>query len=984
MVGGSTPPPDDMIGASKTNGTTHLRIVHAKDYGSALCGEGPSESEPTCAANTGATNPWKGEQPFNGQIVVCDRGDYGRVEKGKNVMLAGAGGYILANTAEFGESLVSDDHCLPATHIGKKDGDTLRAWLDSGSGHGGSLSGLSVIENDQAADQLSYSSSRGPTPAPVENLLKPNVIAPGTSILSASALGEAFVELSGTSMASPHIAGAAALLKSVHPDWGPDQLASVIETTATAELATDYDDGATTPHEVGSGRPQLDRAVNAGLYLDVPASAFANANPAAGGEPKSLNLTGLVDSSCQARCSFTRTVTDLVGGAEWTASAEGFPENVEVVISPASFQLGNGDSQALDIAIDFESSSVLSDWVHGSVRLSAAGLPEQYLTVSVYSSGGELPREWTIRDDRNGGWKEFQLSGLVDMPDATYEGGSMVMPTRTIQNVSDDPTEDDPYDGTPGIFTKWHSLPRGALWLYAETLASTANDIDLFVGLDRNGNNMPDEYEQLCASQSPDDLEKCDLFNLEPGNYWVMVQNYDGNTVSGNEVTLLSAAVESSEDRRLRASGPGIVGEDENFSMRVSWDDFDGLPGEEWLGAVAIGAEREFPGNVGVIPVRFTRSAIAAPETFPLMEGVKHRLALDANAVHDRIFIDIPPGASSLTVAAGGADSTQNNGLKLDMVRLEFDAGMTDPPFATPASGAPIVASASGAGGQGPSVTVSGGGLQPGRWYAVLSNENGTPSSVHVQADVEFSGTPIPVFRGIWEPNSRPMINQGYETHDGPPSRFLIWYSYDEAGQPVWFYADGPNVDGNIWTTDIWRLTNDGAKQQYATVGKLSVTTLAEKDQLFSFRLYGESGTDRMQPLGIPTCPSVNGSDRSYNGHWYRGSPGLGGASIHMNSVTQFQVHYIYDDVGMPRWLVGQDVENPEPTNVTIPLLQTSGFCAVCSGETSFETVGTVDRHFDSESEGDWTLDYLLLPPLSASVQRMDQSYKLTADTECQ
>jgi len=984
MVGGATEAPDDIVGASLTSGTGQLVMVHAKDYGFPLCGVGSSESEATCAGNTGATNPWAGQPVFNGQIVVCDRGDYGRVEKGKNVLLAGAGGYILANTAEFGESLVADDHCLPAAHVGETDGDVLRAWLDSGTGHGGALSGLMLVEKDELGDQVSSSSSRGPVPAPVENTLKPNLIAPGTSILAAWMTGSEFRELSGTSMASPHVAGSAALLKSVHLDWGPNELSSAIETTASTEFARDYDNGATTPFDVGAGRPQLDQAVDAGLFLDVQPGEFNNANPAAGGDPRSLNLPGLVDDSCQVRCSFSRTVTDLMGGGDWTASAEGFPESVQVSVSPADFQLGDGDSQQLEIEINVESSDIVGSWVSGSIQLTAAGSPDQFLTVYVYSDGGDLPSQWTINDDRNGGWMEFQLSGLVALPDGTYSSGKMVMPTRTVETVPDDPTEEDPYNGAPGVFTKWHSLPQGALWLYAETLTSTAVDLDLFVGRDVNGNNRADDFEELCSSQSSNDLERCDLFNLEPGNYWVLVQNWDGNTIEGDEATLLSAAVERSEDSKMAASGPGIVGKDDALTVRVSWDNVDALPGETWLSAVGIGTERENPGNVGVIPVRFNRTGIASDSTFPLMDGMIHRLALDANGKHDEIFIDIPPGSSSLTVTANGADDDQDNGLTLELVRLDFADGLSNPPFAAPAGNAPVVASASGANGQGPSVTVNGADLQPGRWYAVLHNGNNSPSAVNIRADVEFSGTPIPVFRGIWEPNSRPQINQGYETHDGDPSRMLIWYTYDEDGQPVWFYADGPNVDGNIWTADIWRLTNDGAEQQYATVGKLSVTTLAEKDQLFSFTLYGESGTDRLQPLGIPTCPQVNGSEKSYNGHWYRGSPGLGGASIHINSMTQFQVRYIYDDKGMPRWLVAQDDENPQPGNESVPLLQTSGFCPTCSGQTSLETVGVLERHFYTESEGDWTLDYLLLPPLSGSAQRMEQSFKLTAETECE
>src|SRR5690606_6805865 len=57
---------------------------------------------------------------FNGEIVICERGVYGRVAKGESVKAGGAGGMILAQPAEFGGgpgSLVADTHVLPAVHI---------------------------------------------------------------------------------------------------------------------------------------------------------------------------------------------------------------------------------------------------------------------------------------------------------------------------------------------------------------------------------------------------------------------------------------------------------------------------------------------------------------------------------------------------------------------------------------------------------------------------------------------------------------------------------------------------------------------------------------------------------------------------------------------------------------------------------------------------------------------------------------------------
>ena len=66
-------------------------------------------------------------------------------------------------------------------------------------------------------------------------MLKPDVIAPGQDILAAvspvTAAGRDFNLLSGTSMSAPHVAGLAALLKDLHPNWSPMMIKSALMTT---------------------------------------------------------------------------------------------------------------------------------------------------------------------------------------------------------------------------------------------------------------------------------------------------------------------------------------------------------------------------------------------------------------------------------------------------------------------------------------------------------------------------------------------------------------------------------------------------------------------------------------------------------------------------------------------------------------------------------------------------------------------------------
>jgi hypothetical protein len=285
---------------------------------------------------------------------------------------------------------------------------------------------------------------------------------------------------------------------------------------------------------------------------------------------------------------------------------------------------------------------------------------------------------------------------------------------------------------------------------------------------------------------------------------------------------------------------------------------------------------------------------------------------------------------------------------------------------------------------------LSGAALQPGRWYAVVRNANGTPSSVQVRADVTASGDPVPMLGSLWRPTqgtAREDISQGYEYTSDGPFRAVIWYTYDELNRPVWYLVAAPAlVAGNIWSGDLLRFTNDGAEQQFVRVGRVSITMLDVHDQIFTFTLFGESGSDRMMPNNGPaalTCPLAEGQMPSYYGLWFRGVDGLGGASVFVSAGSQAQIHYLYGGNGTPVWVLA--VDGQSPTSTEFPIYQFRGFCAVCAqGVVTSAPVGTVTRSFSSETAGSWTLNYLLDPPLSGNVNRTDNIVKITDTLACQ
>ncbi|NUP80772.1 MAG: S8 family serine peptidase [Nonomuraea sp.] len=100
-------------------------------------------------------------------------------------------------------------------------------------------------------DVLAEFSSRGPTIG--DGAIKPDVTAPGVGIVAAAHAGgtigepveEGYTRLSGTSMATPHVAGAAALLAQKHPDWTGERLKAVLSGSASPHpKATAFEQGA--------------------------------------------------------------------------------------------------------------------------------------------------------------------------------------------------------------------------------------------------------------------------------------------------------------------------------------------------------------------------------------------------------------------------------------------------------------------------------------------------------------------------------------------------------------------------------------------------------------------------------------------------------------------------------------------------------------------------------------------------------------------
>ncbi|GMA23301.1 peptidase S8 [Luteimicrobium album] len=182
------------------------------------------------------------------------------------VAAAGASGAIFTSGLDvFGAGILGDDK-IPVIQLPKTATDRLQSAVDAGTLNvtfDGSLAATIKDVTPSITDTVSSFSSRGTHGS--LGVVKPDVTAPGDTVASAGlGTGNGVLVESGTSMATPHVAGISALVKVAHPTWSTEQLKAAIMNTADHDLYTGDDKTGDIfgPARVGSGRVDALGAVN--------------------------------------------------------------------------------------------------------------------------------------------------------------------------------------------------------------------------------------------------------------------------------------------------------------------------------------------------------------------------------------------------------------------------------------------------------------------------------------------------------------------------------------------------------------------------------------------------------------------------------------------------------------------------------------------------------------------------------------------------
>jgi len=225
----------------------------------------------------------------------------GSATRSDNVTDAGAIGAVFADDEDEFTAGIVGNSSIPTMLTTQTAGAALLAALGSGTVTvtlTNALHNSVVLTHPSTVDQIASFSSRG---TESNGVVKPDVTAPGVTVFSAAfGTGNAGKSLSGTSMATPHVAGEAALVLAAHPAWLTDahtgddstnkgnvplEVKAAIMNTATNAVTCHSDASATpqcsgtaeSPNRVGTGRIDAEAAAQTNVI------AYDSASPTSGG-----------------------------------------------------------------------------------------------------------------------------------------------------------------------------------------------------------------------------------------------------------------------------------------------------------------------------------------------------------------------------------------------------------------------------------------------------------------------------------------------------------------------------------------------------------------------------------------------------------------------------------------------------------------------------------------------------------------------------
>jgi minor extracellular serine protease Vpr len=360
--------------------------IGASSYGAAVGDFGTVPADTTAplgVVTSGAVSPTTGlgiacsalpAGSLTGKVALISRGTCSFSQKIRNAQDAGAMVVLVVNNVggdpiAMGLGGIPNEPTVPAYQLSLADGLKVK----NHDAEPTTVGATPAYFGTSNADLMAGFSSQGPTD--VDFRVKPDVVAPGVNVLSsiphhACPTPPCFAFFQGTSMATPHLAGSAAVVRSQHPGWTAAQIRSAIVNTADQGVLKTSSGAATATdvNLIGTGRENLLSAVNAAAALDPVSTTF-------GAVPSGSGQTGTA----------TITLTNMSGAAKTYSLSVGASTGTGVTYSASAsaVTLNPGESTTVTVTMSADKAAAGGDH-YAIMRVSAGGAEVAHAAVYTF------------------------------------------------------------------------------------------------------------------------------------------------------------------------------------------------------------------------------------------------------------------------------------------------------------------------------------------------------------------------------------------------------------------------------------------------------------------------------------------------------------------------------------------------------------------------------------------------------------------------
>ena len=461
----------------------------------------------------------------------------GSAGRSANVRAAGAIGAIFTSKLDVFGAGITGDKTIPVFQLPKTQTDKLRPALDAGTLNvtfDGKYVATIKDVTPSITDTLSGFTSRGTHGS--LGVVKPDVTAPGDTIASAKmGSGNDVLSISGTSMATPHTAGIAALVKAAHPGWTTEEIKAAVMNTAGHDLFTGPNRTGKIygPNRVGAGRADA-RAATSTSILAYAANVPGAVSASFGVVPAPITSTTVtrripvtVRNTGRAAHKVTLSYAPVVSspGVSYSVSPKSVvvrphskaTATVTMTVTPAKLR------HTIDPTMQVDQLDVPRQFVSdASGRLLVKPVDKPALRVPVYGAAKPAAKTWARAAN---GTIELTGTGVAQGDGAQrYESIASVLQlgeeSADLPACTADQTGGCYYNqSTKSADLKYVGAGSDKDWLYfgistRADWATIGNSVVPYVDFDTNGNGIPD-YEVFVQNYPDTDLLLANLVDLK-------------------------------------------------------------------------------------------------------------------------------------------------------------------------------------------------------------------------------------------------------------------------------------------------------------------------------------------------------------------------------------------------------------------------------------------------------------------------------------